>query len=90
MESPSGVVGFQFGWAEGLDVGVVRRVQRGRPPAGIGCLGEPVPYLVDRVWVCKLPQSLTSGKDQERAGSAQESVHDGFRKRDADVRHRFN
>ena len=49
VESLSGVVGFQFGWAEGLDVGVVRRVQPGRSPAGIGCLGGPVPYLVDRV-----------------------------------------
>ena len=48
--SSSGVVGFQLGWAEGLDVGVVRRVQRGRP-AGIGCLGGPVLYLADRVWV---------------------------------------
>ena len=49
--SSSGVVGFQFGWAEGLDVGVVRRVQHGRPPAGTGCLGGPVPYLANRVWV---------------------------------------
>ena len=54
VESSSGVVGFQFGWAEGLDVGVIRRVQRGRPPAGIGCLGGPVPYLANRVWVWKL------------------------------------
>ena len=62
MESSSGVVGFQFGWVEGLDVGVVGRVQRGRPPAGIGCLGGRIPYLVVRVWVYKLPQSLASGK----------------------------
>ena len=72
VESSSGVVGFQFGWAEGLDVCVVRRVQRGRPPAGIGCLGGRIPYLAVCVWVCKLPQSLTSGKVQERAGIAQE------------------